>query len=110
MLIAVLRNGDVQLIDSRQLPILFLCDMNELERISTMHARVVAQGHVNQANWAAPEYPNTENGIHQRIKDQRQLLDTASKHETFPTYVGDAEGKPGDAGSIIVPRAKIIAP
>lgn len=110
MLIAVLRGEDVQLIDSRVLPVLFLCDSEELERVSKMHARCVAQGHINQANWMAPDYPNTEAGVLKRTRDQKKLLEAASRHETFASYVGDEKGGTGDTGVVIVPRAKIIGP
>lgn len=110
MLIAVLKNGDVQVIDSRATPTLVMYDMTELDHSSRLHAEACISNKLNKGHFGAPTYPNTENGIHQRIRDQRRLLEFISRHETFKQYVGEAVTKGGESSGIIVPRNKIIAP
>jgi hypothetical protein len=108
MLIAVLKNGDVQVIDSRATPVLLMLDMNELDHSAKLHAEACITNLMNKGHFGAPTYPNTEHGIHQRIRDQRRLLEFVSRHETFKQYVGEAVVKNAESSGIIVPRKKII--
>lgn len=111
MLIAILRAGDVQIIDTEKTPVLFVCDAQQMERLSNAYAHMAASGEANKAHWAAPDYPNTEAGEMQRRREQFKLRDAIAAHPAAPMYFGDEKARTaGESQNIIVPRTKIAKP